>query len=157
NNGTFDGTEVTSNHGTGIVAQGTMSSNLNFSNGASVTGGNGTVLLNQTTSASSVVNVTGDDHVTFNGDVDARSGLGTTNIRLSGNTSLNGAVNVNQLTGAVGIEPAQPVIGLPRMNVNMDIDSTSVWNMRTSSTVNNLDVSPGARIVLADSREGASS
>lgn len=157
NNGTFNGTQVNSINSYGIVARDSMSSNLNFSNGATGTGGNGTLLLNQTNNASSVVNLTGTNDVVFTGDVDARGGNGTTNVTLAGNTSLTGAVNLNQLTGAAGIEPAEPVTGLPRMNVNMDIDSTSVWNMRTSSTVNTLNVDPGARIIFPVSSAGASS
>jgi hypothetical protein len=61
-------------------------------------------------------------------------------------------VNENQLTGATGINPNEPitVTRLPPLKVNLNIDSTSTWNMRASSTLNTLTVNPKAHINFAD-------
>jgi outer membrane autotransporter protein len=78
--------------------------------------------------------------------VDARS---SANVFLEHHSTLNGAVNQNQLTGATGINPNEPPTGLTH-TVNLGVDSTSTWNMRASSTLNNLDVNPQAHINFAD-------
>jgi len=101
----------------------------------------------------SAVNLTANSS-TLNGDIlsDADS---TTSVSLHNNTTLTGAVNENQLTGASGINPTEQVThpispGLPPQTVNLSIDSTSSWNMRASSTLNTLDVSPRAHVFFAD-------
>jgi hypothetical protein len=52
NQGTFDGTTVKSDNGTGILAQGSANSTLDFWNGASLTAGDGMLLLDQYSSSS---------------------------------------------------------------------------------------------------------
>jgi hypothetical protein len=89
---------------------------------------------------------------TLNGDilVDATS---TANVFLQHGSTLNGAVNENQLTGATGINANGPVNvtgSLPPLTVNLGIDSTSTWNMRASSTINTLGVNPQAHINFGD-------
>jgi Pertactin len=91
---------------------------------------------------------------TLNGDIlsDADS---TANVALRNSTTLTGAVNENQLTGASGIHPTLEVThlpspALPPQTVNLSIDGTSIWNMRASSTLNALDVSPKAHVTFAD-------
>lgn len=85
---------------------------------------------------------------TLTGDIlaDARS---SANVFLEHHSTLNGAVNQNQFTGATGINPNEPPTGLTH-TVNLGIDSTSTWNMRASSTLNNLSVNPQAHINFAD-------
>jgi autotransporter family porin len=85
---------------------------------------------------------------TLTGDIlaDARS---SANAFLEHHSTLNGAVNQNQLTGATGINPNEPPTGLTH-TVNLGIDSTSTWNMRASSTLNTLTVNPEAHINFAD-------
>ena len=146
NNGTFDGTAVSSSNGFGIVANDSMSSTLAFSNGASLVGGNGTLLLNQTNSGGSIVNLNATNQVDLQGDVNAAGSAGMTNVTLVEQSTLTGAINANTLTGAVGINPAQPPAGLPPENVNVNIDSSSAWNMAASSTVGTLNVAAGAHI-----------
>ncbi len=100
----------------------------------------------------SLVNLTASSS-TLNGDilVDAKS---TANVFLEHSSTLNGAVNENQLTGATGINPnpgtpqVNPLIfpGPLPLSVNLGIDSTSTWNMRASSTINTLAVNPQAHI-----------
>jgi hypothetical protein len=96
----------------------------------------------------SVVNFTVNPS-TLNGDilVDAAS---TANVFLEHSSTLNGAVNENSLTGATGINPNEPAVNLQPQTVNLSIDGTSTWNMRASSTLNTLDVSPKARVSFAD-------
>ena len=74
------------------------------------------------------------------------------NVMLEHKSILTGVVNKNQLTGATGINPNEPitVTGLPPLKVNLSIDSTSTWNMRASSTLNSLTVNPQAHINFAD-------
>jgi outer membrane autotransporter protein len=101
----------------------------------------------------SVVNFTVNPS-TLNGDilVDAKS-MATVSLQFG--STLNGAVNENQLTGAAGINPTGPpqinplVLPVPPpqpLTVNLDIDSTSTWNMRASSTINTLTVKPQAHV-----------
>ena len=106
----------------------------------------------------SVVDLTADNS-NLNGDilVDATS---KANVKLEHNSILTGAVNENQLTGATGINPTEQVThpispGLPPQTVDLGIDSTSTWNMRASSTLNTLTVSPQAHINFADPPTGA--
>jgi outer membrane autotransporter protein len=82
------------------------------------------------------------------GDIlaDTRS---SANVFLEHHSTLNGAVNQNQLTGATGINPNESPTGLTH-TVNLGIDSTSTWNIKASSTLNNLDVNPQAHINFAD-------
>jgi outer membrane autotransporter protein len=103
----------------------------------------------------SLVNLTSSSS-TLNGDilVDASS---TANVKLEHNSVLTGAANEHQLTGATGINPSPVVNPLifpapppPPFTVNLDIDSTSRWTMRASSTLNNLTVNPRASINFAD-------
>ena len=145
NQGTFDGTTVTSDSGTGILAQGSATSTVDFLNGASLTGGNGILLQDQ---ASGRVNLNGINGVNFLGDIDAAGASGTVNVTLQSSSTLTGAINQNQLTGAAGINPAEPIImaNLPPRNVSLGIDGASVWTMTASSTLNTLAVNPGARI-----------
>ena len=147
NQGTFDGTSVSSDSGTGILAQGSANSTLDFLNGASLTPGNGLLLLDQ---ASGIVNLNGTTDVQFVGSIDATGASGTAKVTLQSNSSLTGAINQNQLTGAVGIEPAEPIANLPRQNVNLGIDGTSHWNMTASATLNTLAVNSGARVTFVD-------
>jgi outer membrane autotransporter protein len=93
---------------------------------------------------------------TLNGDilVDASS---SANVKLEHNTVLNGATNQNSLTGATGIIPnpgppqVNPLISGPLpFTVNLGIDSTSIWNMRASSTLDTLAVNPQAHINFPD-------
>jgi hypothetical protein len=103
------------------------------------------------------VTLTADKNSILNGDilVDATS---RANVKLEHNSILTGAVNENQLTGATGISPnpgtpqVNPLIfpGPLPLNVDLGIDSTSTWNMRASSTINNLTVNPQAHINFAD-------
>jgi outer membrane autotransporter protein len=92
----------------------------------------------------------------LNGDirVDATS---TANVFLETSSTLNGAVNENSLTGATGINPNEliPPTVIPPQSVNLNIDSTSTWNMRASSTLNTLSVNPQAHINFADPPTGA--
>jgi Pertactin len=74
---------------------------------------------------------------------------------LEHSSTLNGAVNENQLTGATGINPAEQVTHpifptFPPFTVNLGIDSTSTWTMSASSTLNTLAVNPQAHINFAD-------
>jgi len=89
NMGTFDGTSVTSDSGTGILAQGIANSTLNFWNGASLTGGDGVLLQDQ---ASGIVNLNGLNDVLFVGSIDASGASGTANVTLQFNSSLTGAI-----------------------------------------------------------------
>jgi outer membrane autotransporter protein len=147
NSGTFIGTSVSSGSGNGILAQGSATSTLNFLNGASLTGGNGTLLLDQ---ESGTVNLNAITNVNFVGDINAIDASGTANVTLQLTSTLTGAINQNTLTGASGINPADPFPfqDLPRQNVNLGVDGTSLWTMTASSTVNTLTVNPGARIVF---------
>ena len=147
NQGTFIGTSVMSENGTGILAQGSANSMLNFLNGASLTPGNGLLLLDQ---ASGNVNLNGITDVQFVGSIDATGASGIAIVALEENSSLTGAINQNQLTGAIGINPAEQVTNLPRQNVNLSIDGNSRWNMTASSTLNTLTVNPGARVNFVD-------
>ena len=145
NLGTFNGTSVKSDTGNGILAQGTAFSTLNFTNGATLIGGNGTLLLDQ---AGGTVNLNGTIDVNFTGNINATGASGTANVTLTDNSTLTGAINQNLLTGASGIIPADPFPfqNLPKQNVNLAVDGTSTWTMTASSTLNNLNVSRGAQI-----------
>ncbi|PWT85408.1 MAG: hypothetical protein C5B58_03135 [Acidobacteria bacterium] len=102
----------------------------------------------------SLVNLTASSS-TLNGDilVDASS---TANVVLEHNSVLTGAINQNNLTGAAGINPNPGVNPLvfppptPPFTVNLGIDSTSMWNMTASSTLNTLAVNPQAHINFGD-------
>jgi Pertactin len=61
-------------------------------------------------------------------------------------SSLTGGINQNQLTGAINIDSAEPITGLPMQNVNLLIDGSRTWNMTASSTLAQLEVFPGALI-----------
>jgi outer membrane autotransporter protein len=156
NHGTFTGTSVQSDNGTGILAQGNAESTLDFWDSASLRAGNGLLLLDQ---ASGVVNLNGTNQVKFVGDVDATGASGTANVTLRQNSSLTGAINQNRLTGAIDIASAEGVTfatgftGLPKQNVSLLIDS-SAWNMTASSTLNQLEVFPGALINFSGSAGG---
>jgi outer membrane autotransporter protein len=67
-------------------------------------------------------------------------------------STLNGAVNQNALTGATHLDPNEliPPTVIPPQSVNLGVDSTSTWNMRTSSTLNTLAVNPQAHINFPD-------
>ena len=147
NTGAFDGTSVKSDNGNGILAQGSATSTLSFLNGASLTGGNGTLLLDQ---ASGTVNLNGTTNVQFTGDINATGAGGTANVTLNDSSTLTGAINQNTLTGASGVDPADPFPfqNLPKQNVNLTVDGTSTWTMIASSTLNNLTVSRGAQIIF---------
>jgi hypothetical protein len=105
----------------------------------------------------SLVNLTATNSSTLNGDilVDASS---RAEVSLRFNSRLTGAINENNLTGATGINPTGPpqtnplvFPGSPEpLTVNLDIDSTSTWNIRASSTVNTLTVNAEAHINFAD-------
>jgi outer membrane autotransporter protein len=156
NHGTFVGTSVKSDNGTGILAQGSAASTLDFWNSASLTGGNGLLLLDQ---AGGTVSLNGTNHVDFVGDVDATGASGVANVTLRQNSSLTGAINQNQLAGAIniasfeGISSAAGFTGLPKQNVNLFIDP-STWNMTASSTLSQLQVFPGALINFGGSANG---
>src|SRR4029077_18312775 len=60
---------------------------------------------------------------TLTGDILADRGR-TANVFLEHHSTLNGAVNQNQLTGATGINPNEPPTGFTH-TVNLGIDSTS--------------------------------
>jgi outer membrane autotransporter protein len=147
NTGTFDGTSVKSDNGNGILAQGGAFSTLNFLNGATLVGGNGTLLLDQ---AGGTVNLNGTTNIKFIGDINATGAGGVANVTLKDNSTLTGAINRNMLTGASGIDPADPFPfqNLPKQNVNLTVDSTSTWTMTASSTLNTLAVSRGAQIIF---------
>ena len=149
NLGTFIGTSVSSGSGSGILAQGSANSTLNFLNRTTLTGGNGTLLLDQ---ASGTVNLNAITNVNLVGAINATGASGTANVTLQLTSSLTGAVNQNTLSGASGIEPADPFPfqNLPRQNVNLGVDGTSVWTMTASSTLNTLTVNPGASINITD-------
>ena len=184
NNGTFDGTTVTSVN-IGIVAQGTATSTLNFLNKASVTSastgilaqGSGTSTVNFENGASltpgndlllkvienAILTLNGENDVHFVGNIDATahnpgSVSDTLPVRVNlisgsdGGSSLTGWINQNTLTGAAGLEPADPFPfqNLPRQNVNLGIDGNSRWSMTASSTLNTLTVNPGARVTFVD-------
>jgi outer membrane autotransporter protein len=156
NHGTFIGTSVQSDSGTGILAQGNAESTLDFWDSASLTAGNGLLLLDQ---ASGAVNLNGTNQVKFVGDVDATGASGLANVTLRQNSSLTGAINQNRLAGAVDIASAEGVTfatgftGLPKQNVSLLIDS-STWNMTASSTLSQLEVFPGALINFSGSAGG---
>jgi outer membrane autotransporter protein len=102
----------------------------------------------------SVVSLTAADNSMLNGDilVDASS---RANVVLETKSTLTGAINENNLIGAAGINPAEQVTnpispGLPPFTVNLGIDSTSIWNMRASSTLDTLTVNPQAHINFPD-------
>jgi outer membrane autotransporter protein len=156
NHGTFTGTSVQSDNGTGILAQGNAESTLDFWNSASLTAGNGLLLLDQ---ANGTVNLNGTNQVKFVGDVDATGASGLANVTLRQSSSLTGAINQNRLAGAIEIASAEGVTsatgftGLPKQNVSLLIDS-SLWNMTASSTLNQLEVFPGALINFSGSASG---
>jgi hypothetical protein len=86
----------------------------------------------------------------LNGDilVDAKS---TATVSLESGSVLTGAINENTLTGATGINPTEQIThpiapGLPPFTANLDIDSTSTWNMTASSTLDTLAVNAQAHI-----------
>jgi outer membrane autotransporter protein len=155
NHGTFDGTTVTSENsqnGIGILAQG-GNSTMDFFNMATLTpanGINGILLLDQ---SSGIVNLNGTNNVRFVGDIDAigAPAPGIVNVTLRENSSLTGAINRNALKGAVdissfeGATTAGQVTGLPPQKVNLLVDP-STWNMTASSTLDQLEVFPGALI-----------
>jgi outer membrane autotransporter protein len=114
---------------------------------------NVTPAVTQTENRPSVVDLTADNSI-LNGDILSDS-VSTTTVHLEHNTVLNGAINENNLTGATGINPTEQVThpispGLPPQTINLSIDSTSTWNMRASSTLDTLDVSPRADVFFAD-------
>ena len=101
---------------------------------------------------SSVVNLIANSS-TLNGDilVDATS---SANVMLEHKSILSGAINENNLTGAILSDPAEPITGsppLPPRTITLNIDGTSTWNMRTSSTLDTLNVSPGAQVNFLNS------
>src|SRR6202012_5693825 len=75
----------------------------------------------------------------------------TTNVSLANSTTLTGAVNRNQLSGASGINTNETIPGNLVKNVNVNIDSSSVWNVTGSSTVSTLKVANGALVNFAHS------
>ena len=156
NHGTFIGTSVKSDNGAGILAQGSAESTLDFWNSASLTAGNGLLLLDQ---ASGTVSLNGTNQVKLVGDVDATGASGIANVTLRQNSGLTGAVNQNRLAGAIDIASAEGVnfatgfTGLPRQNVNLLVDS-STWNMTSSSTLSQLQLFPGALINFSGSAGG---
>jgi outer membrane autotransporter protein len=156
NHGTFIGTSLRSDSGTGILAQGNAESTLDFWDSASLTAGNGLLLLDQ---ANGAVSLNGTNQVKFVGNVDATGASGLANVTLRQNSSLTGAINQNRLAGAVDIASAEGVTfatgftGLPKQNVSLLIDS-STWNMTASSTLNQLEVFPGALINFSGSAGG---
>jgi outer membrane autotransporter protein len=152
--GTFDGTTIKSDQGDGIFAQGNVNSTLDFWNGASLTARNG-LLLDDRAGGNTTFSLDGTSDVQFVGNIDATRAPPTThraNVNLRQNSSLTGAINQNQLTGAIGIASAEGFTSaaefteLPKQNVNLLIDQTSTWNMTASSTLNELEVLPGASI-----------
>ena len=156
NHGTFIVTSVKSDSGTGILAQGSAASTLDFWNSASLTAGNGLLLLDQ---ASGTVSLNGTNQVKFVGNVDATGAAGIANVTLRQSSSLTGAINPNQLTGAIDIASAEGITfatgfaGLPKQNVNLLVDP-STWNMTASSTLDQLEVFPGALVNLGGSASG---
>src|SRR6516162_8102673 len=48
--------------------------------------------------------------------------------------------NKNDLTGASGVDPAEPIPASLLKTVNLAVDGSSTWDMTASSTVNNLTV-----------------
>jgi outer membrane autotransporter protein len=145
---------------TGIFAEGSGTTTVNFENGSSLNPGNA-LLLQVTQNA--FVNLNAINGVNLIGNIDATTATGTVsgagqfpapaNVTLQFGSSLTGWINQNTLTGAAGLEPIEspfPPTSLPRQNVNLGIDGNSVWTMTASSTLNNLTVNPGARIVFTD-------
>jgi len=167
--GTFDGTAVTSAHSVGIFATGNTTGNptatLNFESGASLTPGDTNHLLLEVT-GTALVNLNAITDVHLIGNIDATAATGVVNdaapfpapanVTLQFGSSLTGWINENTLTGAAGINPAEPgpltspFPGLPSRNVNLGVDGNSVWTMTASSTLNTLSVNSGARIIFMD-------
>jgi Pertactin len=117
------------------------------------TAATGTPVVTQAATHPSSVNLTASNSI-LNGDilVDAVS---RANVVLEHNSVLTGAINENNLIGAAGINPApqisNPISGVfPPFTVNLGIDSTSIWNMRASSTLDTLTVNPQAHINFPD-------
>jgi hypothetical protein len=152
NMGTFDGVAVSTTASTGIVAQGSANSTLNFFNGASLTPGNNLLLLDQ---SSGLVQLNGDTNVHFTGNIDATPApaSGSANVALTNNSTLTGWINENTLKGAAGIASFEgpstadgiAALSLPKQNVNLLVDP-STWNMTASSTLDELEVLSGALI-----------
>jgi outer membrane autotransporter protein len=162
--GTFVGTTVRSDHGPGIFAQGNVNATLDFWDGASLTGGNGVDLDDRANGG--FVNLNGTNDVRFVGDIDATRAPPTThdvNVTLRQNSSLTGATNENTLAGAIEIASAEGFTtaadftefpDLPKQNVNLLVDETSTWNMTKSSTLDELEVFPGALINFVGPNNG---
>jgi outer membrane autotransporter protein len=147
----LDNTTVTTQQADGILSDGQENADITLKDRAQVDPGNGILLRVLGAKQQRTLNLTADGNVTLKGDVvvDAPS---IANVFLEHHSTLTGAVNENQLTGASGINPNEPitVTALPPLKVNLSIDSTSTWNMRASSTLNTLTVNPEAHINFAD-------
>jgi pertactin len=130
---------------------------INVSNNATVSEGSGNLLNVITTGntdpnlgkvVSSKVDFTAEN-VTLAGDIHSDAGS-IANVFLEKSTTLTAAVNENQLTGASGINSAERIVNLPPQTVNVSVDDTSTWNIRTSSTLNSLDVFKNAHVSFTD-------
>ena len=162
---TFDGTPVTSG-GTGIDVEGSAAEVI-FQNGASIVPGNGRLLFIEGTDygqpdgfQAGTATLTADTNANLTGDITTENDGSNADVVLEHSSVLTGAINENGLAGATGINPtseiSHPIFpGLPPFTVNLDIDSTSTWNMRASSTLNTLTVNPEAHINFADPPAGA--
>lgn len=146
NTGSFAGTTIMSDQGTGILARDGMNATLAFTDGTSVTGGNGLLLLHQ---GSGSVTVTADNAALLNGDVDATGASGTASFSLTDNSVLSGAVNRNSLTGAINLNSAEPISNLPKTNVSVSVSSSSIWEMSASSTLDSLTLDGLGRVNFA--------
>jgi hypothetical protein len=121
-----------------------------------LTPGNGLLLLDQ---SNGLVQLNGDTNVVFTGNIDATPASGSANVRLTNNSSLTGWINQNTLKGATAITSFEGpstadgigALSLPTQNVNLLVDP-STWNMTASSTLNELEVFPGALIMSVSTK-----
>jgi outer membrane autotransporter protein len=162
--GTFVGATVKSDHGRGIFAQGNVNATVDFWDRASLTGGNGVLLDDRANGG--FINLDGTNDVRFVGDIDATrapADVHDVNVTLRQNSKLTGATNENSLAGAIEIASAEGFTtaadftefpGLPKQNVNLLVDETSTWNMTKSSTLDELEVFPGALIKFVGPNNG---
>jgi hypothetical protein len=100
----LDNTTVTTRQADGILSDGQENADITLKDRTQVDPGNGILLRVLGTKQQRTLNLTADGNVTLKGDVvvDAPS---IANVFLEHHSTLTGAVNENQLTGASGINP----------------------------------------------------
>jgi hypothetical protein len=132
----LDNTKVITLLGDGVDWDGQADANITLLNGTTVESESGFLLRGLSGPGGTVLNLIAEESVKLIGDISVAA-TSNGNVFLEKHSTLTGAVNVNSLTGASGSNPAEPTNGQPPTpaTVNLDIDSTSTWNMRASSAV----------------------